>query len=288
MIIIDRFIEHLKAGDLSSHTLRAYRSDLMKFARWYADSSGNPFRPEAVTPLDVAEFRGYLLRNNQKPATINRCLAAIAAFFAWALEAEILTYDPTRGVKKIKEVEQAPRSLERREQLALMRAVAASGNERDNALVTLLLHTGLRVGEVAALGLQDVEVNQRGGWVHVKDGKGMKARSVPLNVTARRALMRWFEKRGKEPGPLFFGKRRDRLGVRGIAYLVARYSRIAGLHGVTPHTLRHTFAKNLIDAGVSIDQVALLLGHETLDTTKRYTKASARDLENAVKTIQWE
>lgn len=183
---------------------------------------------------------------------------------------------------------------------------------RDLAVIQTLLGTGLRISELANLRLEDVEVFERKGLVRVREGKGGKSRVVPLDNQTRSALLRYIEKRKKQlqlpeqmpeqqlsrrkrpsgnssrpktqqpEGPLFVGQRGP-LNVRGIDYLVRKYAYQARIENCTAHTLRHTFAKNLVDAGIPLDQVATLLGHESLDTTRIYTRPSLRDLEKAVR-----
>jgi integrase/recombinase XerC len=143
-----------------------------------------------------------------------------------------------------------------------------------------MLHAGLRVSEVRALTRDDVELSERKGRVIVQHGKGNKYREVPLNKTIRKLLSSWLEM--NPAGPLFPNKKKGRtpITVRGIFTLVANYAYLAKLEAVSPHTMRHTFCKDLIDMGVSIDQVAMMAGHGNLNITKRYTTPSAADLAN--------
>ncbi|WP_088554049.1 tyrosine-type recombinase/integrase, partial [Calderihabitans maritimus] len=201
--ILNAFEGYLRGEkDVSPATIRSYLSDLKKFMRWYFETTGDPVRVDAVGPLDIAEFKRYMLNQNRKPATINRALASLSTFFTWAVGQGHAAQNPVSGVKPVRETRSAPRALGRREQLALMRAVQKSGRVRDIALVTLLLHTGLRVSEVCALTLEDITLRERSGVVVVRSGKGSKRREVPLNATARKALKNWLAVRGEAPGPL--------------------------------------------------------------------------------------
>lgn len=280
--IVNDFLKHLKNIDVSKSTVQSYHSDLKKFKRW------SPEAPlESIGPLDIAEFKRHLQKRGQKPATINRALATLSTFFDWAVEKGLIENNPASNVKYVKEVKTAPKSLSRREQLSLMRAVNRSGKVRDIAIITLLLHTGLRVSEMCRLKMTDVIIKERSGSVTVI-GKGDKQRVVPLNVTARNALAEWFNVRGYEPGPLFISQKGGRLSPRSVERLVKKYAYHARLDKVTPHILRHTFCKSLIDAGVSIDRVADLAGHESLDTTAKYTRPTQMDLQKAVEKLAWE
>jgi site-specific recombinase XerD len=113
-------------------------------------------------------------------------------------------------------------------------------------------------------------------------GKGSKYRTVPLNADARRTLQAYLEERPQvDVDYLFAGQRVEPLRPSGIRYLVRLYAYDARLEGVTPHTLRHTFGENLVDAGVSLDRVAQLLGHEGVETTAIYTKPPEEDIAEA-------
>jgi integrase/recombinase XerC len=167
--------------------------------------------------------------------------------------------------------------------------VRKAESQRDLAVIQTLLGTGLRISELAALKVSDVEISERKGTLYVRAGKGMKARQIPLDGRTRQALSDYLAVRPEPAGlpeaeqdRLFFGQRGP-LTERGIDYLVGKYAYQAQLEGCTAHTLRHSFGKNLVDSGAPPDQVATLLGHESLDTTKIYTRPSQRDLEQAVR-----
>lgn len=189
-------------------------------------------------------------------------------------------------VKEQKDV--APRWLTRSEQLALLRAVRQGENERDLAIIQMMLGAGLRISEAASLKMADIQLNDRSGWVYVRTGKGMKPRSIPFSVHVREAMQAYLKARpAQDEEDLFIGQRGP-LSEWGIHAIVKKYAYQARLEGVTAHTLRHSFAKNLVDAGTPLDQVAVLLGHESLDTTKVYTQPSERDLERAVRNASGE
>ena len=129
----------------------------------------------------------------------------------------------------------------------------------------------------------NLDLSERRGWVHVRGGKGNKARDIPLDGKTRQALFAYLEERREDGSERLFLGQRGPLREPGITYLVAKYAYQARLEQCTSHTLRHTYGKNLVDGGVPLDQVATLLGHESLDTTRVYTRPSKRDLEQAVK-----
>ena len=162
---------------------------------------------------------------------------------------------------------------------------------RDEAIIALLLNTGLRVQELCSLDIGDVVVNPRGGTVIVRSGKGRKQRTVPLNANVRSSLRLWLAEREQiacdrdDADALFVTKYRKRIGTESIRYLLGELSRQAGIQA-SPHTLRHGFAKSLVDAGESLDRVGELLGHSSLDTTRIYTAPTEADLARAVARLE--
>lgn len=280
--IVNSFLLYLKERDASPLTVRSYHGDLRKFMRWFPVAS-----LESTGPLDIAEFKRHLQKKGQKPSTINRALAALSAFFEWAVENGLIDNNPANNVKQVREVKPAPKSLSRRGQLFLMRSVHQRGKARDVAIITFLLHTGLRVSEMCRLTMNDIIIKERSGSV-TATGKGNKQRVVPLNATVRDALRKWINVRGNDPGPLLTSQKGGGLSPRSVERLVKKYAYHAHLEEVTPHVLRHTFCKSLIDSGESIDRVALLAGHESLDTTARYTIPTQVDLQEAVEKLAWE
>lgn len=142
----------------------------------------------------------------------------------------------------------------------------------------LLLHTGLRVSETSNLRLPDIEISER---------KGGKHRVVPLNADVRKTLAAYLEVRPEAPRDyLLVGKQRGRLKPWGTQYVANKYAYMARLEDVSPHTLRHTLGKNFVDAAVSLDKVATLLGRKNLNTTRKYARPSGTDLAQAVEKLE--
>jgi integrase/recombinase XerC len=233
---VTMFLTELGRSETAPRTIAAYRSDLGLFARWFVDSNGEDFTPEAVTRSDFRSYRAHLQTvARATPATINRRLAALQKFFAWARTVEILAGNaelPTRDVTGVEAVQLAPRSLDKREVDRFLRTVERHSSTRDRALGDYF-----KVRPMVA-----------GDWLFVD-----------------------------QPG--------DGLQPHGVQELVAKYSRVAGV-ALTPHTLRHSFARHTLDAGVDLAAVSKLLGHECLETTARYTAPSARDLEKAAERLE--
>lgn len=281
---------HSRPEGISPYTVRGYLRDLKKFAGWFERTNGEPMRLRDVTPIDVRDYKAHLQTvKKYKPTTINRRLAALRSYFTWAVDEGLLSEDPVR-VRNVEEPQTAPRSIREREYHRLLRAAQKDGGKRDIAIIQVLRHTGLRVGELCALELEDIEMSARKGRVIVQSGKGRRYREVPLNLDARRALQEYLsEERPRVEGRhIFIGQRGNALTESAVQDVVRKYAELAKLDGVTPHVLRHTFAKSLIDKGVDLVTVKHLMGHKRLDSTARYTKPSRRDLEVAVSRLEIE
>lgn len=287
--ILSRFTQYLLEKDRRASAV-SYVGDVRKFIHWCLERYAS-FSPKEISPLDIVNYRDYLQEHGGRngkaaPATVNRALVSLRIFFRWLQENGEIPYNPAADVRPVRTSKKlAPKWLTRREQAALMRAVKAKGNPRDEAMIGLMLHAGLRIGELCSLKRDDIEITPRSGHVRVT-GKGNKERIVPLNITIRKILEVWL--RENPEGPLWPNRYGEPISVRGVRKLLEEYAYEAKLKNVTPHTLRHTFCKNLLDSGVPIDQVAMLAGHSSLDVTKLYTAPSEKDLEKAVERISWE
>ena len=278
----------LERQEASPRTRASYRLDLRHFATWFTRTVEEAFRPEAVTPTDIREYRGHLLTvARRQPATVNRRLAALRRFFQWAKATGLVRELPTENVKGVASAPRAPRWLEKREVDRLLRTAERHGSRRDLAIVLTLRHTGVRVSELSNLTRSDVQISERKGSLTVRSGKGGKFRIVPLNVDARQAIATYLDVRPTVSSDrLFVGQRGEGVSSRAVELLVAKYARLANLEGVTPHTLRHSFGKHALDAGADLVSVAALLGHERLETTAVYTTPSQRDLERVVENLE--
>jgi site-specific recombinase XerD len=295
--LFEKFEAYLADHDRAPLTIAGYLSDLRLFARWFEQTDGETFMPQAVTPSDVREYRQQLLNvEHRKANTINRKLAALAVFMQFAIEAHLIEHDPTAQIKHVEEAPRGPRHLDKQQQFALQRAIEQDlqysqarypkrwlSRRRDASLVLFLWHTGLRVSEAIALTKRDVQLSERKGQVTVR-GKGTKQRTVPLNSEARQALQAWLAVRPTTTDDaLWVSTETDQaLTARSIQHLLQRYGRAAHIDDLTPHVLRHCFGKNLIDAEVSLEKVAALLGHSNLNTTRIYITPSEQDLAQAV------
>ena len=299
--LLQDYRDYLYDQDKSEQTIKAYMADLNSFSKWFQQSTGELLNLENITPMEIIDYRNAMLDWDKKPSTINRSLISISSFCQWALQNDLVANNPAEGIRSVAEEPLAPRALERKEQLALLRAVRRSENLRDLAIITMLLHTGVRVGELCNLRFSDIRISTNSNMVTVREGKGTKRRNIPLNSTVIGVLKDYLQSFdtnekvayvvGSKPERerfLFYGQKRMPLTDRGVRYIIQKYAYIAKIDNLSPHVFRHTCAKNLIDAGQSLDRVARILGHSNVNTTSIYTMPTERDLHITMESISWE
>ena len=246
-----------------------------------------PFTIEGLAEYELIAYRQHMVAAGRRPATINRRLDALRRLCRWARGTGALSADAAGNVRPMRTVRnRQPVGLTDFEIHALLRAAGASSHglaARNYALVQLMLQTGLRIGEVAALKVGDITMSDRAGSVRIRQGKGLKAREVPLNATGRRSLKQYLEQRQapSKTASLFASSRETAMPVRTIQAVIAGLARRARLTRVpvSAHTLRHSFALGYLrDNPGKLMELAGLLGHESLDTTAVYTRPSRDDL----------
>ena len=283
----ENFAQFLSESERSAYTIKNYLCDLDGFAGWLKSQENREFAPTLITPTDLREYKRYLDQTLElKPKTINRKLSSLRSFLNWALrEGYFPDHRLPHVPQPVREQACAPKWLDRLSQHALCRCVEKGRKPRDIAIVKLLLNTGLRVSELCALTWRDLKISPKKGRLNVNHGKGSKRRTIPLNKDARKVLLEMGYHQNKGSDQRVFMGQRGAMTPRGIESTLKKYVEKTDLEEVSPHQLRHTFCKNLIDAGVSLEKVATLAGHDNLETTRRYCTPSEHDLEAAVELI---
>jgi len=278
---LKEFFDHLEVERAySPNTLAAYRNDLNQFVAFLRARGGEPVWDEVDKPTVLAYMRDLDARE-YSASTVARKIAAIRSFFHFMLADGKLKADPTATLGAPRVRKRLPRSLDAADVERLMSApLAADGPKalRDSALLETLYATGMRVSEVVALNIDDVDL----GSASVRCfGKGGKERVMPLYIGAAERLRRYIEEarvsylKAREERALFLNPRGTRLTRQGLWLIIKRYVEQAGIKAeVTPHTLRHSFATHLLDGGANLREVQQLLGHSNLSTTQIYTKVS--------------
>ena len=303
---LSEFETWLKYEDKGVKTVRTYLSVMKKFVAWLEQTLGTNFSPAEVSPILLQDYRSFLQTvEQQKPASINKALATLKTYFSWAVEAGYIDANPALKVK-MKRVQQthAPKWLSQHEQNRLLYALETGQNEfkqaRDKAIVRTMLDAGLRVEEVSELKTGHIDLKNE--TVTVVHGKGGKYRTVPMTKELKQTLKTWLTYRTDCDKPvhqnsdyLFVSERSGQMTTRGIAYMVDGYLERCGLlervqdgtktDGFSCHSLRHTFCKRLVDAGWSIQNVARVAGHDSIQTTMRYVEPSKDELKKAIQLL---
>jgi len=272
----------------SPHTCRCYRKDLEGFED-FLKSSGMYLNPkggveiEKVDRMAIRKYMSFLHRKNKK-SSIARKISTLRSFFKYLIREQIIPSNPAKSVSSPKVEKTLPTTLTVDEAFRLMESpqgipeksseVSKQNGVRDRAILELLYSSGLRVSELVGLSLNQLDSDL--GIVRVM-GKGRKERIVPVGGKAIDALKSYLEGRGGSAGenPVFINSSGGRLTARTVGRLVKKYTRHSGIfRKVSPHSLRHTFATHLLDAGADIREIQEMLGHSSLSTTQRYTHVS--------------
>ena len=281
-------------SELTAHLARQYRNTktatlafqhVRVFSLWYEAKFNQAFEPSLLTNYDFVLYREWSLKQEKvKAATWNSRLWALGILCEWIGDPDLLEgvelQGQGRGSTKHRsltgdEYHRLVHSLEQN----LKRAVTVfeyANAVRDWASLMLMLH-GLRVEETSNLEIGDITINERSGFVLVRNGKGSKERTVPINLIARKALAAWlqFPTSGK-----LFG-----ITTRSLQRNVAALGSQIGVPDLTPHWLRYTFAKRLAVHDTALEAIRDLLGHGSIEITRRYLRSSLDELTSAVEGV---
>lgn len=279
------WLEHGRS--VSEHTLKAYRTDLGRFATYLGTESAR--EPTALRTADLKDYVAELLESGLKRSTIARHVAALRGYFRYLLMEGAADDDPAASLRTPRRRRSLPRVLSTEQMERLLQAPAGSGflAVRDRALLEVLYSAGLRVSELVGLDVDDLDLAR--GWARVL-GKGRQERDAVLGshaVEATRAYLDLRESRRRTPDEraLFLNHRGTRLTDRSVRRVLERHLVRADVPpGVTPHTLRHTFATHLLAHGAGLKEVQELLGHKHLSSTQVYTHVSPEHLRRAYET----
>jgi len=288
---IERFLTYLgKERNFSAHTLDAYRTDLAQFVEFLGRDLGRTsLRPRDIDRASLRHFLAVLSHRGLGRKSIARKLAAIRSFCRYLCRIRVLEVDPTLHVSSPKPEQRLPSFLNEQEAAAAMTSVF--GEEplglRNRAMLEVLYGSGIRLSELVGLNVSSLDLY--GGIARVL-GKGGKDRIVPLGAKAVEAIRAYLPKRqellaGSTSGgdgvprrsadALFLNRLGGRLRGRSVQRIVTRcLSRISEAQGLSPHTLRHSFATHMLDRGADLRAVKELLGHASLSTTQLYTHVS--------------
>ncbi len=282
---VRQFFVYLEAGrGASPHTIRNYGTDLREFFAFLGDK-----KLAEVDPLLVRSFLAHLKSRNHSRATLSRKLAVLRSFFKYLSRENHLKTNPLLGISSPKKEKKLPQFLDLGEVTHLLEAPTAKTWEgkRDRSILETLYSSGVRVSELVGLNQEDADLLS--GLLKIR-GKGKKERIVPIGEKALQAVRSYldgvparFQKKEDGPhGALYLNRSGTRLTDRSVRRLIVKYARQISLkQGISPHTLRHTFATHLLDRGADLRSVQELLGHANLSTTQIYTHVTTRRLQEA-------
>ena len=294
---IRAFLTHLaKERDVSPNTLRAYRKDLTNLETFLGAQLGVRWSWDQVDRLVLRGFLGYLTRQGLAKRSTARSLSAVRTLFKFLHREDVIETNPARAVSSPKLEKYLPAWLERRQVEALFEMAELRAREgefadvRNLAILELFYSTGMRLSELRGINRGDLDLVAQ--QVKVR-GKGRKERIIPVGNKASLALRNYESKRDElvrrlgpkaEKSAWFLGPRGKRLSVRGIQELVTKFlDRVDENAGLSTHSLRHSFATHLLDAGADLRAVQELLGHASISTTQIYTHTSVERLREVYK-----
>jgi integrase/recombinase XerC len=282
---IDRFLRHMTAERGGSPlTVKSYREDLLQLEEFLASAGCRA--PGEATSVILRRFAAGLHAAGYAPSTVARKLASMRSFYAFGQREGWVRGNPAKPLRSPRKPRKLPRFLTGDEISRLLAAPqpAQAGGLRDRAILEVMYSSGCRVRELVSM--DDGDLDLRNATVRIR-GKGRRERLGIVGSHAQAALRTWLAARPSTGGraavrPLFPNKFGGRLSVRGVARLLEKHLAAAGLAGkASPHTLRHSFATHLLDAGADIRSVQELLGHKSLVTTQIYTHVTTSRLLDA-------
>ncbi len=289
---MENYVSHLERNGNRKNTIQTYIKGIKFFINWYEKTHG-PFKSINITIMDIKEYKEYLIHDAKyKVSTINNKLECIKNYFKYLVEIGELKENPSIYVSNQKDAnERTVKWIERQEKNRLLRYLEDPRlmeknpwkASRNLAIVLFMLMAGLRISEVRALTIHDIE----DGFVLIRDGKGGKARKVPMNSDLFKAYSNWLIYRNLkdvEHQELFISQKKNPITDNGIQELFKSIRKETGLT-LTPHSLRHTFCHDLLQKGISINYVAELAGHSDIDSTRIYVTPSETEKKEFVEKL---
>jgi integrase/recombinase XerC len=284
------YLRHLALERHASvHTVKSYREDLTQAVEFFrAQLPGPSLTPQRLSPRVLRAYIAWLSEQGYARSTVARRLAAVRSWLRYLCRQGVLTRNPAEGLRGPRQEKRLPHFLAVNDVTKLVDAPAPTPlGARDRAILETLYSAGLRVSELVGLDLDDLDLD--GGVLTVR-GKGKKERLALFGSHAAAAVKAWLAERSAvgltKPTPaVFLNRFGRRLTTRSVARMLEKYLAQAGLDPRTsPHTLRHTFATHLLDAGADIRSVQELLGHRSLGTTQVYTHVTTNRLHDSYRT----
>lgn len=259
-----QFVEHLTSRRRARATVVAYSKDIEQLVAFLSNTGKKDIA--AVTREELEAFLKKLAADSYTPKSISRKINSMKTFYRFLKAAGSVSTDPAGDIEHPKYDVKPPRILSKLEYRALRDA--CRGDVRTHAIVELFLQTGIRIGELANLTVDDVRPTE----LHIASQEGHEERMVPLNRAGREALDSWLKIRSTEAKSraLFITKTSRPLLIRNIRTAIDRYFKIAGIEDAKVNDLRHTFIAQHLMAGTALTTISKLVGHKRLSTTEKY------------------
>src|SRR3989304_2447671 len=277
--MLEEFIRHISLErNLSSHTIRNYFSDLSQFYEYLTGVfKKDTLLIEDLRNIDHVILRAFLTNLYEKglsKSSVARKISTIRTFFNYMCREGNLVNNPGKMVSTPKRGKTLPKFLSVDEADRLLGTPVGEDrlSIRDRAILETFYSAGLRIGEIVAINIEDLNLSE--GLIKVQ-GKGRKERIVPVGEKAVDAIKKYLAtSQLTNTLPLFLNKYGKRITTRSVHRIVAKYKKLSGLWDITPHSLRHSFATHLLEGGADLRSVQEMLGHASLSTTQRYTHVS--------------
>lgn len=285
---IREFLAYLKnQRNAAANTISSYNRDLNEFYQYLVQHQGEVINGhdlylDRINPLMIRSYLSLLFQKNGA-TSIARKLSSLRSMFKYFVKKGVIDQNPAKVINSPKLPKKLPKFLNVDEINALLTAKfdLTKYGLRDRTILELLYSSGLRVSELVALNIEDVDMNE--SLVRIR-GKGNKERLVPIGEKAKQALITYFHDRRntpiiRDPNAIFLNKNGTRLTVRSVQRLVSRMTQEIGLSkNATPHMIRHSFATHMLGSGADLRSIQELLGHKSLSTTQRYTHVGVEEL----------
>jgi integrase/recombinase XerC len=279
--LIEKFLRYLEIEkNSSSHTVLNYKIDLAEFSKFLQDKPISD-----VDYLTLRKYLAHLKEINLNNRTISRKLSCLRSFYKFLFREGLIKNNPVVMLSSPKQEKILPKFLTEEEAVKLIEAPATDTllGLRDRAIFEALYSTGMRVSELVSLNIDNIDFI--GSTVKVL-GKGKKERLLPIGDRALEAINQYLSERNsqrkkKETETLFLNKNNTRLSDRGVRKIIHKYiTKLSLRSGVSPHTMRHSFATHLLNRGADLRSVQELLGHANLSTTQIYTHLTTEKLKS--------
>ncbi|WP_404403825.1 tyrosine-type recombinase/integrase [Jeotgalibacillus malaysiensis] len=274
--MIEQFIQHLEKKEASSNTIKNYKRDLQLFDKYVADKG------YSMSNLNEVLVQQYVNELNKKYAatTTNRMFAAISSYCHFTKQSEAV-YDISK-IKTKHISKQEAKGLEEAEWQSIRLSIANNksnpNRERDLALFDFLLFSGVRISELVALNKDNITFKKGVYTIHITDSKNKSERYVYMDSKQYKYIKRYLDQRTDDCEALFISSRNKRISIRTVQHMLNKYE-------IHPHELRHTFCSTLTRNNVDLVTVASLAGHTDINTTRRYSNPTAKEMAEAVSRV---